>query len=102
MVQVPGGRAAHILWGIGRLYVVGRSLPRIYQIDAGGNLTAIAGSGERGLEDGPALEATLSLPNDLALSPDGRILYFNDVATVDGDWRVISPTVVRLVRLVGN
>jgi sugar lactone lactonase YvrE len=66
-----------------------------------GELTLIAGTGERGRGDGPALEGTLSLPNDLGLSPDGTRLYFNDVAAEAGDPSNLSPVYVRVLEL-GN
>lgn len=97
LATVPGGANAHLLWADGGLYVVGRTVPRIYRLELDGTLTPIAGSGSRGDEDGPALEATLSLPNDLALSPDGSILYFNDVPGGRPSTGAVAPTVIRYV-----
>ncbi len=100
-VTLPGGNNGHILFGNGVLYVVARAANQIYQVDLDGTMTLLAGSGEQGLADGPALEATLSLTNDLALSPDGTTLYFNDVGPgedgtfVKDDGRTIAPTFVR-------
>jgi sugar lactone lactonase YvrE len=98
-VTVPGDNNGHILWGNGVLYVVARGANQLYELTLDGELTLLAGTGERGLRDGPALEATLSLPNDIALSPDGGTLYFNDVARTTGEAREIAPTVVRALRL---
>lgn len=97
--EIPGGSNAHILFGNGRLYVAGRARPRLYELSLTGTLTILAGTGTRGISDGPALQATLSIPNDLALSPDGSILYFNDVARTTGGTGVVNPTMIRLVRL---
>lgn len=100
-VTLPGGNNGHILFGNGVLYVVARSANAIYEVTLAGDTTRIAGSGEQGLDDGPALEATLSVTNDVALSPDGRVLYFNDVGRgEDGlfpadSGRTIAPVWVR-------
>ncbi|MDX1396480.1 MAG: hypothetical protein R3195_19015 [Gemmatimonadota bacterium] len=96
---LPGNNNGHILFGNGVLYVVARGNHQIYELTLDGELTLIAGSGERGLDDGPALEATLSLPNDVALSPDGRILYWNDVGVTGPDPQTLTPTYVRFVEL---
>jgi sugar lactone lactonase YvrE len=104
-VTLPGDNNGHILWGNDVLYVVARSANQIYTVTLDGDVSLLAGTGERGLDDGPALEATLSLTNDLALSPDGRVLYFNDVGRddegvfVSDDGRTIAPTWVRRVIL---
>lgn len=52
---------------------------RIRQIDAAGIITTVAGNGEEGFggEGGPATEAQLNTPTDLALAADGT-LYFAD------------------------
>jgi sugar lactone lactonase YvrE len=98
-VTIPGENNGHLLWGNGVLYVVGRGANRIYEVTLEGRVTPLAGTGERGLRDGPALQATLSLPNDVALSPDGAVLYFNDVAATTGAPDVIAPVVVRALVL---
>lgn len=100
-VTLPGGNNGHILFGNGVLYVVARGANAIYEVTLSGDTTRIAGSGAQGLDDGPALEATLSVTNDVALSPDGRVLYFNDVGRgEDGAFpadsgRTIAPVWVR-------
>lgn len=89
----------HITFANGVLYVVARSAHRIYQLTLDGELTLLAGTGTRGLWDGAALDARLSLTNDVAVSPDGSILYFNDVVNQTGS-DVISPVVIRQLILV--
>ncbi|MEQ9399714.1 MAG: SMP-30/gluconolactonase/LRE family protein [Longimicrobiales bacterium] len=104
-LTLPGANNGHILFGNGVLYVVARSAHRVYEVTLAGDTTLLAGSGERGLTDGPAHSATLSLTNDLALSPDGSMLYFNDVGPgEDGTWaddggRTLAPVWVRRVVL---
>ena len=76
---------------------------QIYELTLQGELTLLAGSGERGLDDGAGDVATLSLPNDVALSPDGTRLYWNDVGELDPtDRRTLRPTWIRYVDLSGS
>lgn len=79
--------------------MAGRVANRIHELTLEGDVRPIAGSGARGIDDGPALEATISLPNDLALSPDGGWLYRNDVSPDNPDPRVLTPTCIRRLRL---
>ena len=96
---LPGNNNGHIVFGNGVFYVVARGNHQIYELTLEGELTVIAGNGERGLDDGPADKATLSLPNDVALSPDGRILYWNDVGVTGPDPQTLTPTWIRYVEL---
>lgn len=97
LTTLPGGNLGHLLFGNGVLYVVARGAHQIYQVTLEGRATLLAGSGTRGALDGTAVDAQLSLTNDLALSPDGRRLYFNDVVPTTGNPRTISPTRLRAV-----
>lgn len=98
---VPGNNNGHITYGNGVFYVVARTNHQLYELTLDGELTLIAGTGERGRDDGPALEGTLSLPNDLGLSPDGRRLYFNDVDAAAGAATNLSPVYIRVLELGG-
>ena len=98
---VPGGNNGHITAipdGSG-FYVVGRSAHRIYRLAMDGSLSVVAGSGQRGHDDGPALSSTFSFPNDLAVSPDGKTLYVNEVAPTNTPTTTISPTDLRIIRI---
>lgn len=46
-----------------------------------GQVRRLAGSGAEALGDGPAADAQLAQPSGLALTPDGRALYFADSET---------------------
>ena len=48
------------------------------------------------MDDGLALEATLSRPNGIAVSPDGRSLYVNNL---EGPWRGLEATNIILRRI---
>jgi len=99
LVTLPGGNNGHLVFTDGVFYVAARAANQIYEVTMDGESRVIAGSGDRGVDDGPAMEATLSLPNDLALSPDGRTLYWNDVAAPGPGTQTLTPTVVRALTL---
>jgi thiol-disulfide isomerase/thioredoxin len=46
-----------------------------------GSVSRLAGAGPEGLRDGPAPDAHLAQPSGLALSPDGRTVWFADAET---------------------
>ncbi len=103
LVTLPGNNNGHLVFGNGILYVVARGNHQLYTVTLGGEVTLLAGSGRRGITDGPAIEAELSLPNDLALSPDGTVLYWNDVGTTDPtDGQTLTPTYVRYLTIGGQ
>jgi len=101
-VTLPTGNLGHVTAANGVLYVAARGAHQIYQVTLDGTSTLLAGTGSNGGRDGVALDATLSFTNDIALSPDGTILYFNDVAPSAPNTNVISPTIVRRILLDGN
>lgn len=78
-----------------------RSAHQIYSVELDGQVDLLAGSGEQGLDDGPAQEATFSYPNDIGVSPDGRFLYVNDVADLASRGILLAPMVIRRIRLEG-
>jgi|GEM_PF-897134 len=78
LATLPGNNLGHIFYHEGLLYTVARGAHQIYAVTLDGEVTLIAGTGERGNADGSALNATFSLPNDLIFSPDGSELYINE------------------------
>lgn len=72
---IPGGGNGHVVFVNGNYYVAGRIADQIFQVDQEGEVTVFAGSGVDGEQDGPNLEATISRPNGIGASPDGRFLY---------------------------
>jgi DNA-binding beta-propeller fold protein YncE len=61
----------------GHLYVASLHR-RIYRVSLmTGEVTHLAGTGERRTEDGPALEASFARPNGIAVTPDGSRVYVN-------------------------
>jgi serine/threonine protein kinase, bacterial len=57
----------------GRIYVADAYNYRIRRIELDNSVTTIAGSGARGLQDGPPLTASFELPLDLDIGDDGTI-----------------------------
>ncbi|MEQ8676681.1 MAG: SMP-30/gluconolactonase/LRE family protein [Aggregatilineales bacterium] len=97
LARLPGSNNAHILYHNGILYAVSRGTHRLFTVSLDGEVEQFAGTGERGNQDGALLDATFTLPNDLSLSPDGRILYVNEVvADTDG---INYPGVIRAILL---
>lgn len=95
-VDVPEGRNAHVAVSEDAVYVTKIESNRIYRIDRSGNIEPFAGTGELGLDDGAALQATLSRPNGIALSVDGSTLYVNNL---EGAWRGTMPTKIHLRKI---
>lgn len=85
----PSARIA--LSAAGSLYISDTENHRVRRIDALGLVTTVAGNGERGTggDGGPATEARLDSPSDVALGPDGTIYVADSgnscVRAIDGD-----------------
>lgn len=99
LATLPGNNNGHLVQRGGFLYVVARGAHQIYKVSLDGEVELFAGTGARGHDDGPALEATFSFPNDLAFSPDGKTLYVNENASTSEPHTVLAPTTVRRIRL---
>ncbi|MEP5613354.1 MAG: hypothetical protein ABJP45_13965 [Cyclobacteriaceae bacterium] len=96
---IPGNNNGHLLRKGDTFYIAARGANQIYKISMSGRATRFAGSGSRGLGNGSLSEATFSLPNDLAFSPDGTKLYVND-KDPRATGSTISPVVIRVIDLV--
>ncbi len=95
---IPGNNNGHIVFANGDLYVAARGAGQVYKITLSGAVTLLAGTGTRAIQDGPFLQASFSLPNDIAVDPTGQFLYTNDVVNRSNSstW---SPMVVRKIAL---
>ena len=83
----------------GYLYVVARANHQIYKVTLDGKAELFAGTGQRGRKNGKRLDATFNYPNDLDFSPDGKYLYVNEEADTLSDHRLLTPTVIRRIKL---
>lgn len=99
LATLPGNNNGHLIFHKGALYVIARTANQVYRVTLEGESTLFVGSGDRGKQDGKPLEATLSLPNDIGFSPDGKFMYVNETGPTEGDPRILGPTRVRRVKL---
>ena len=99
LATLPGANNGHLVYTGGKLYVVARGAHRIYSLTLSGEFSIVAGSGNRGNEDGAALGASFCFPNDITVSADGSTLYINDVADCSEDGMRLAPTLIRIVSL---
>lgn len=66
--------SGHLVFGNGVLYASGNHHHQVYEVSLAGEVKVLAGTGEPGRVDGPAGTGQLTIPNGLALSPDGSRL----------------------------
>ncbi len=98
LATLPGENNGHIVHVDGTLYVIARSAHQVYEVSLTGEIKLFAGSGEKGGQDGKRLEASFCYPNDIAISPDGKTLYVNEVAVDSTDGKLLAPTRVRALK----
>jgi sugar lactone lactonase YvrE len=94
---IPESQGAHIAYARGMFYVTAIGANRIYRVSRDGRtVTLFAGTGEAALSDGPALKASLSRPNGIAVSPDSTAIFVNNL---DGEWKSDMPTRIVIRRI---
>ena len=78
LATVPGNRNGHVTWSPeGHLIVASHGSHAIYKVTLSGDVTRIAGTQVRGIDDGPALQATFSAPNGIAVTSTGDTAFVN-------------------------
>jgi len=82
----------------GNLYLVEMTGNRVRRLDKNGMLTVIAGTGEKGMNDGPGLTARFNGPHNLAVS--GNDVFLAD--TWNNCIRVPSPADGTVRRVIGT
>ena len=98
LAELPGGNNGHLAYRDNILYATDRGGNRIYAVHTvSGEVKLVAGTGERGFDDGPGAEASFSLPNGIVISLDGSRLYINQVLDIEG--RNNFPVTVRTIIL---
>ena len=78
------GGNGHVTYGNGRLYTVSNATGQVFEIFMDGTMNVIAGTGQRGHDDGDPLEASFQMPNGIDVSADGRRLYLNESESLSG------------------
>ena len=105
---IPGVSSAsngHIIYSEKEnvLYVASHGSHKIYKLTLDGQLSVLAGTGQRGNKDGAAMEATFSRPNGLALSISEDTLFVNSsIPVTDVGGRPLNPSVVRMISGLRN
>ena len=97
LATLPGGNNGHIVHVDGTLYVVDRGAHQLYAVSLDGEVELFAGSGAKGGKDGARKEASFCYPNDVAVAPDGKTLYVNEVADESSQGRKLAPTRIRAI-----
>ncbi|MEZ4455900.1 MAG: SMP-30/gluconolactonase/LRE family protein [Gemmatimonadales bacterium] len=100
--DLPGGGGnTHIAFGNGGLYVTKYRSHQVFRVERDGTARLVAGTGARGADDGPALTARLSQPNGIAVGPNGRDLWFNELVSGEALFGGDARARLRRIRLVG-
>ncbi len=104
IATLPGGNNSHLAYANNNLYVAKRCDNKIYRVGLDGSFELIAGTGERGNNDGDPLNATINLPNGLAVSPTGDTLYFASKTSFNGECFTtpLNPVVIRMITGLQN
>ena len=87
--DIPGaGGNAHIVFARGAFFVTKMRGNQIYRVNRDGSFAVLAGTGQEGSSDGPALSATFTRPNGIAVTTGGRELWINDLTVQQpgGQW----------------
>jgi len=99
--QITGaGGNGHITFARGGFYVTQFRGNRIFRLERDGSSRALAGTGQPGGADGPALEATFTRPNGIAAGPSGNILWVNDLVEQPALGRGTTRVAFREIRLL--
>lgn len=70
-----------LTYASGALYGTGIAVNIVYQLTLEGELSEFAGTGDAGMADGPADQATFNLPNGITTNSTGDTLYVSDFNT---------------------
>lgn len=73
----------HVYYTPDKFYVTAFKSHLVYEVSMDGEAKVIAGTGERGIEDGPATEVRLSFPNGIVVHPYGNGIYINEYVNED-------------------
>lgn len=97
---IPGGGNGHVALARGNLYVTSFMGHQLYRVSMAGEVTLVAGSGQRQEVDGEGEEASFSFPNGIAAGPQGDRLYINDYVNRTPPTVDFPPVPLQNIRLV--
>lgn len=100
-MDLPGGAGnGHITFARGGFYVTKFGANEVFRVSRDGSYRMISGAEEAGEADGPGSMARHTRPNGIAMDPNGRVLWVNDL--VSGTTLGVGPSTVamRRIRLV--
>ena len=99
--NIPGtGGNGHITFARGTFFVTKFRGHRVFRLERDGSFAVLAGTGQPGEDDGPALEATFTRPNGIGVSTGGRELWVNDFTVQPATGRGGAVMTMRRIRLV--
>lgn len=99
--DIPGtGGNGHITFARGTFFVTKFRGHQVFRLERDGSSTVLAGTGQQGESDGPALEATFTRPNGIGVSTGGRELWVNDLTEQPPNGRGVSVVTMRRIRLI--
>ncbi len=100
--EIPGGGNGHVTFARGALYATSFRGHQVWKVSLNGTVELLAGTGQVGIQDGPALEATFFLPNGIAANPQGNRLYLNEFRVRPTGTELVPPapkSVLRQIKL---
>ncbi len=83
----------------GNLYVLERNGHALRVVDAGGHIQTVAGTGNKGDRDGPALEAEFGAPKHLCTDDNGSVYIADDL---NGAIRRYQPRTAQVTTVLGR
>jgi sugar lactone lactonase YvrE len=99
--DVPGaGGNGHITFARGAFYITKLRANQVFRVQRDGTYAMLAGTGQAGTGDGPALQATFTRPNGIGVGPGGKELWVNDLTEGQGLGLGVSVVALRRIRLV--
>jgi sugar lactone lactonase YvrE len=99
--DIPGaGGNGHITFARGGFYVTKFRGNQVFRVGRDGAYRVVAGTGQPGELDGPALTATFTRPNGIAMDATGTTLWVNDLESGVGGGVGPSVVVLRRIRIV--
>jgi sugar lactone lactonase YvrE len=99
--DVPGaGGNGHITFARGAFYVTKLRGNQVFRLNRDGTSSVVAGTGQPGEGDGPALQATMTSPNGIGVSANGKELWVNDFTVRPGAGQgVVTMRRIKLVTI---